>query len=191
MACDVCWKAKKSCGNGGKSFGWSLQCSTEINHNYRSSSRSGVPHQGRTQVAHPENNEVMQSVLRCQRHFNWRGGGSQWRPNLHQPAPWQASVNGRQIIKIRRCCDSEDHKEVHSEHKGITEGGHGGDVSKAWARACSGSKNLWWNGLPDGVSVLVGFFRTVVIIMSFARNRTSPRLLVWNIIHLHDLLYCE
>ena len=119
------------------------------------------------------------------------GGGSRWRPNLHQPAPWQASANGCWIVKIRRCCDSKDHKEVHSEHKGITEGGHGGDVSKAQARACSGSKNLRWNGLPDGVSVLVGFFRTVVIIMSFARNRTSPHLLVWNIIHLHDLLYCE
>ena len=191
MACDVCWKLKKSCGNRGKSFGWSLQRSTEINHNYRSSSRSGGPHQGRTQVTHPENNEVMQSILRRQRHFNWRGGGSRWRPNLHQPAPCQASTNGRRIVKIWRCCDSEDHKEVHSEHKGITEGGHGGDVSKARARACSGSKNLQWNGLPDGVSVLVGFFRTVVIIMSFAHNRTSPHLLVWNIIHLHNLLYCE
>ena len=191
MACDVCWKAKKSCRNRGKSFGWSLQRSTEINHNHRSSSRSGGPHQGRTQVTRPENNEATQSVLHRQRHFNWRGGGSRWRPDLHQPAPRQASVNGRRIVKIRRCCDSEDHKEVHSEHEGITEGGHGGDVSKAWARACSSSKNLRWNGLPDGVSVLVGFFRTVVIIMSFARNRTSPRLLVWNIIHLCDLLYCE
>ena len=59
-----------------------------------------------------------------------------------QEAPRQASVNGRRIVKIQRCCDSEDHKEVHSEHEGITEGGHGGDVSKARAQACSGSKNL-------------------------------------------------